>query len=168
MKPIALKMKCVLALVVCGILAVGSVMADQGGKDERLDRRDEQRGERRDDNERPRHGNDRHSTENGRHFEERQHRIVRDYYTENYHGGHCPHGLAKKHNGCMPKGQANKWQVGQPLAREVIYYNVPQPLLVQIGPPPTGHRYVRVASDILLIAIGTGTVVDAIHDLGRM
>jgi hypothetical protein len=27
---------------------------------------------------------------------------------------------------------------------------------------------VRVASDILLIAVGTGTVIDAIEDLGRM
>jgi Ni/Co efflux regulator RcnB len=39
---------------------------------------------------------------------------------------------------------------------------------VQIGPPPAGHRYVRVAGDILLIAIGTGMVVDAIQDLGGM
>jgi Ni/Co efflux regulator RcnB len=68
----------------------------------------------------------------------------------------------------MPPGQAKKWQVGRPLAREVIFYNVPQPLVVQIGPPPPGHRYVRVAGDILLIVIGTGMVVDAIQDLGRM
>jgi Ni/Co efflux regulator RcnB len=33
--------------------------------------------------------------------------------------------------------------------------------------PPSGYRYVRVASDILLIAAGTGMVVDAIQDLGR-
>jgi hypothetical protein len=38
---------------------------------------------------------------------------------------------------------------------------------VQIGVPPSGYRYVRVASDILMIAIGTGMVVDAIRDLGR-
>ena len=29
------------------------------------------------------------------------------------------------------------------------------------------YRYVRVASDMLLIAIGTGMVVDAIRDIGR-
>ena len=58
--------------------------------------------------------------------------------------------------------------MGRPLAREVVYYEVPQPLLVQIGPAPSGHRYVRVASDILLIALGTGMVVDAIQDLGRI
>ena len=49
----------------------------------------------------------------------------------------------------------------------MIYYEVPQSLVVQIGLPPSGHRYVRVATDILMIAIGTGMVVDAIQDLGR-
>ena len=49
----------------------------------------------------------------------------------------------------------------------MIYYPVPQPLVVQIGPPPSGYRYVRVATDILLIAVGTGMVVDAIQNLGR-
>jgi hypothetical protein len=35
-----------------------------------------------------------------------------------------------------------------------------------IGLPPPGYRFVRVASDILMIAIGTGMVMDAIYDLG--
>ena len=67
----------------------------------------------------------------------------------------------------MPPGQAKKWHIGQPLARDVIYYTVPQTLVVQIGQPPSGYRYVRVASDILLMAIGTGMIIDAIQDLGR-
>ena len=33
--------------------------------------------------------------------------------------------------------------------------------------PPAGHKYVRVAADILLIAIGTGIVIDAVDDLLR-
>jgi len=76
--------------------------------------------------------------------------------------------LAKKNNGCMPPGQARKWTIGRPLPREVIFYEVPPTLLVQFGQPPSGYRYVRVASDILLIALGTGMVIDAIQDLGRM
>jgi Ni/Co efflux regulator RcnB len=35
-------------------------------------------------------------------------------------------------------------------------------------PPPAGYRYVRVAADILLIAIGTGMAIDAIQDVGGM
>ena len=81
--------------------------------------------------------------------------------------GHCPPGLAKKRNGCMPPGQAKKWEVGRRLPPDVIYYQVPQPLVTQIGTPPPGYRYVRVASDILMIAVGSGMVVDAIRNLGR-
>ena len=104
----------------------------------------------------------------GRYFQDNQRTVVRTYYTEQYRVGRCPPGLAKKNNGCMPPGQARKWAVGQPLPREVVYYSVPAPVVVQLGAPPSGHRYVRVATDILLIAIGTGMVVDAINDLGRM
>ena len=67
----------------------------------------------------------------------------------------------------MPPGQARKWQVGQQLPRDVVFYSVPQQLILQIGQPPSGYRYVRVASDILLMAVGTRMVVDAIQDLGR-
>ncbi len=104
----------------------------------------------------------------GGHFDEHNRVIVRDYYHEEYRRGHCPPGLAKKHNGCMPPGQARKWRLGRVLPRDVIYYDVPPALIVQLGHPPTGYRYVRVASDILMIAIGTGLVVDAIEDIGRM
>ena len=104
----------------------------------------------------------------GRYFQDNQRTVVRTYYIEQYRVGRCPPGLAKKNNGCMPPGQARKWAVGQPLPREVVYYSVPAPVVVQLGAPPSGHRYVRVATDILLIAIGTGMVVDAINDLGRM
>jgi hypothetical protein len=98
-----------------------------------------------------------------------QHRnVIRNYYTEQLRSGHCPPGLAKKNNGCMPPGQAKKWQVGRPLPREVIYYDLPPAIVVELGPPPSGHRFVRVASDILLIAVGTGMVVDAIQDLSEM
>ena len=57
--------------------------------------------------------------------------------------------------------------MGRPLPKGVVYYDVPPQVVVSLGPPPTGHRYVRVAADILMIAVGTGMVVDAIQDLGR-
>lgn len=168
MNPLVLKTKCALALVMVGILTVGSAMADKGGRHEGKDRREEQGGDRRNDDRKSHDGNERRPTGDGHHFQEQHHVMVREYYSEHYRGHRCPPGLAKKNNGCVPPGQARKWQVGRPLPREVIYYQVPAPLVVQIGPPPAGHRYVRVAGDILLIAIGTGMVVDAIQDLGGM
>ena len=44
---------------------------------------------------------------------------------------------------------------------------VPRDLEVRIGPAPRGYRYVEVAGDILMIAVGTSMVVDAIDDLNR-
>ena len=102
------------------------------------------------------------------HFRDEHRVAVREYYEHEFQGGkRCPPGLAKKHNGCMPPGQAKKWHMGQPLPRDVVYYPVPHELEVSIGLPPAGYKYVRVASDILMIAAGTGIVADAIQDLGR-
>lgn len=166
MKPIDLKMKCALALVLGGILAAGPVMADKpawagGGKSDKSEKHD--KNDKDGKNERK----ERHADGKPGHFEERHRVMVNGYYSEQFRGGRCPPGLAKKQNGCMPPGQAKKWQIGRPLPRDVIYYTVPQALVIQLGTPPSGHRYVRVATDILMIAIGTGMVADAIQDLGR-
>ena len=101
-------------------------------------------------------------------FQDRQRSAVHDYYGNQYRTGRCPPGLSRKHNGCMPPGQVRYYSLGQRLAPTVIYHTVPAAMVVSLGVPPSGHRYVRVASDILLIAIGTGLVVDAIQDLGGM
>lgn len=58
--------------------------------------------------------------------------------------------------------------MGRPLTRDVVYYPVPQNVVYQLGMPPSGYKYVRVASDILLIAVGTSMVIDAIQDLGGL
>jgi Ni/Co efflux regulator RcnB len=101
-------------------------------------------------------------------FDDNDRVIVREYFAQEFRGGHCPPGLAKKRNGCLPPGQAKKWRVGQPLPRDVVIYDLPSKLVVKIGLPPSGHKYVRVAADVLLIAVGTSMVVDAITDLGRL
>jgi Ni/Co efflux regulator RcnB len=175
MKPMALKTKVAFALALGAILAAGPLMAEKpswagagkGGKDERMEGRNEQAGERRDEDAKSRRDKDGPAAGKRSHFDDQHRAYVREYYAEQFRGGRCPPGLAKKHNGCMPPGQAKKWQLGRSLPRDVIFYDVPRPLVMQIGAPPRGYRYVRVATDILLIAIGTGMVVDAIQDLGR-
>lgn len=98
----------------------------------------------------------------GAYFTARQREAVHGYYAS--HG--CPPGLAKKHNGCMPPGQAKKaWAVGEPLPPTVVLAPVPQQIIVTLPPVPVGHRYVEVAGDILLIAAGTRMVVDGINGL---
>lgn len=92
-------------------------------------------------------------------------RVVMDYYGAQIRRGNCPPGLAKKNNGCQPPGQAKKWQRGQALPRNVAYYDLPQELSLRLRVPPPNHRYVQIAGDVLLIAIGTRLVVDAIEDI---
>ncbi len=98
-------------------------------------------------------------------FTERHQGAIHEYYAEQFRRGNCPPGLAKKHNGCMPPGLAKQWAIGRPLPAGVVYYDLPPRVLVMLGPPPPGYRFVRVAQDILLMAIGTGMVVDAIDNL---
>lgn len=100
-------------------------------------------------------------------FDNASRRAVHDYYGAKFRAGKCPPGLAKKKNGCLPPGQARKWGIGQPLPADLKRYDLPHDLVVRLPAPPSGHRYVRVASDILLIAVGTGMVVDAIEDIGQ-
>ena len=90
---------------------------------------------------------------------------VRDYFSA---PGRCPPGLAKKNNGCLPPGQAKKWAIGRPLPRDVIWHELPRDLVIRLGAPPAGYKYVRAAADILLISVGSAMVVDAIEDLGRL
>lgn len=110
----------------------------------------------------------RESVREHRYFEDRQRVVVRNYYAEEFRRGHCPPGLAKKRNGCMPPGLAKRWRIGERLPRDVVYYDLPSALLLELGHAPTMHKYVRVGADILLIALGTGLVVDALEDLSGM
>ena len=151
----------------------GDYRRDDDRRDHRRDddRRDERRGDyRRDDDRRERRGDDRSGprveVNIGGYFGDRHRTEVREYYREQSRGGHCPPGLAKKNNGCMPPGQARQWSMGQPLPRDVVYQPVEPNVRVRLGTPPAGHEFVRVAGDILLIAVGTAMVVDAIQDLG--
>lgn len=151
-----------LSLVLLG--APASVLAEKGGKHGKGkdEVRHETRQEYRHEGAQPRDG-----VRVEFRFGDQDQRVLRDYYGVQVRGGNCPPGLAKKGNGCMPPGQAKKWGVGRPLPRDVVYYDLPPDLIVRMPPPPVGHRYVRVAGDILLIAIGSSMVVDAVQDILR-
>jgi Ni/Co efflux regulator RcnB len=103
----------------------------------------------------------------GAYFQPHHLEAARSYFGRQENTGFCPPGLAKKGNGCLPPGQAKKWRKGAPLPAGVVYYDVPRSVVVSLGAPPAGYKYVRVASDILLIAMGTSMVIDAIEDLVR-
>lgn len=145
------------ALMAAGFLGVGIVHADKPGwAGEKHGKKDKHERHERDRDERPAYF-----------FDDGSRRVVIEYYGAQVRAGHCPPGLAKKHNGCLPPGQAKKWIKGRPLPTDVRYYELPYELVVRLPPPPPRHRYVQVAGDILLIAVGTSMVVDAIEDIVR-
>jgi Ni/Co efflux regulator RcnB len=164
-----------LVLIASAVLIAGPALADKpswagGGqhgkhkqKEDRHDDRNERYGK---DSDRDYHNRERTEFDGGGFFIDRHRTVVRDYYYKEYRSGHCPPGLAKKRNGCLPPGQAKAWTIGRPLPRDVVFYDLPPTVITGMGPPPPGYRYVRVASDILLIAVGTSMVMDAIQDLG--
>lgn len=75
---------------------------------------------------------------------------------------HCPPGLAKKNNGCLPPGQAKKYVVGSVLPSDVIVLPLPDGLLKLLNPTPRGYQYVQVDKDVLLISEAGKKVIDAV------
>jgi len=163
-----------LALIFAGICSTSPALAKnnrKGGDKKEQHQKQERVSERHEDNRVSDHGKsyerNAHDPRQSGHFSEQKQMFIHEYYSGQFRKGHCPPGLAKKGNRCIPYGHAKKWSKGHRLPREVIFYDLPPTILVQLGPPPPRHRFVRVAQDILLIAVGTGMVVDAFEDIGR-
>ena len=99
-------------------------------------------------------------------FNDRDRDEVRRYWVDSYGRGNCPPGLAKKHNGCLPPGQAKKrYVVGQRLPATVVIQSLPPVLVTRLGPAPRGYEYAVVDGDVVKLAVGTRLVVDAITAL---
>ncbi len=108
-------------------------------------------------------GKDKHKNPPKVVFVDSDREAVRAYWVETWGRGNCPPGLAKKHNGCLPPGQAKKrYAIGHPLPVGIVIQPLPPILLPRLRPVPAGHQYVVVDGDVLLLAIGTWLVVDAI------
>lgn len=158
MKQSIIRPLCFAALALSAALAAGSALADRPewagngkGKGKKHEDRVEQRG-----------------GATASRFTDQHRSLIAAYYGgQAQPGRNCPPGLAKKNNGCLPPGQAKKWGMGRPLPGDLRYYDLPRDLLMRLPPAPAGHRYVRVAADILLIAVGSSMVIDAVEDLVR-
>ena len=85
-------------------------------------------------------------------------RAIISRYLRTYYRPNCPPGLAKKHNGCLPPGQAKKYAIGRPVDD---YDSLPRDLLTLLS-PPRGYRYVQVDKDVVLISEASKKVIDAV------
>jgi len=92
---------------------------------------------------------------------------VRTYYHREFAAGSCPPGLAKKNNGCLPPGQANRaWAVGQSPPPEFVQ-PMPHELWSQLTPPPAGYQYARVDDNIVLMSTATRTIAGMLGNIGN-
>jgi Ni/Co efflux regulator RcnB len=165
------------ALVVAAFMANGAALAEKddnkghgkdkkehnykSGKSDKHDKSEKHSGREQDEKR-----FERDNVRVGSYFNDDHRRAARTYYVQQYpQGKRCPPGLAKKNNGCMPPGQAKKYVMGQPLARTVYWYPVPQPVVQVLPQVPYGYRYVRVGNDILLLSPESSIVVDVIAGL---
>ena len=101
-------------------------------------------------------------------FSATQREAARSYFVQEHGRGKCPPGLAKKHNGCLPPGQAKKrYVVGHSLPHGIVVEELPVTLSGRIGPAPPGYRYGILDGDLVKLAVGTMLVVDAIEGMVR-
>lgn len=81
----------------------------------------------------------------------------------NYYGSNCPPGLAKKNNGCLPPGQAKKrYAVGKRVPDGVEIVILPNEVIVNLPPLPHGYGYRMIDGDLVVVAIATLVIADAI------
>ena len=93
---------------------------------------------------------------------------VRTYYRREFTAGNCPPGLAKKNNGCLPPGQANRaWAVGQPLPPEIISEPMPRELWTPADAAAAGYEYARVDDNIVLMSTATRMIAGLLGNIGN-
>lgn len=88
--------------------------------------------------------------------------VLRRYAQEHYKKS-CAPGLAKKYDECLHYGQPQKrYIVGYALPDHILYYPVPDDVVMHLRPVPKGYRYVRVDNDVLLMQTATRQILDAV------
>ena len=169
----ALGMALALTLCATGGLFIPAHAADQGDNGRGYGRQSDSRNNDQNDNGRNYDRRDSGNREGRDHqriaIDNNDRQYIRSYMQGHQHR-HCPPGLAKKHNGCLPPGHARRYEVGQRLPPDVTYVAVPYSLRHRLRPLQPGYDYIRVDDDVLLISQRDKTIVDAVTllaDLAR-
>jgi hypothetical protein len=152
------------SLLACALVVSLSAFSVQAGKPEHAGGKGQKGGPPHEDSDR--HGDRHENPDLEIRFSTQFRHEVRNWYEETYGRGHCPPGLAKKHNGCLPPGLAKKrYQIGSRLPSGVLWQPLPGDLARRVGAPPHGYQYGIVDGDVVQLAIGSLLVVDALDGL---
>lgn len=99
-------------------------------------------------------------------FTSRQKREIKEFYEENRGSDECPKGMTKRGANCESRFQERDWKLGQPLPASERAEDLPLPLTLKLGKPPSEHQYKRLGVDILMLKGPEKKVTDAVLNLG--
>ena len=94
---------------------------------------------------------------------------VYGYFRDEFRRGNCPAGLVKRPIGCqMPGEPKRQWTLGRRLSPTTQFFPLPLPLLGALPPPPSGVKYVRVDSDIVLMEVDTLRIIEFVASVADL
>jgi len=101
-------------------------------------------------------------------FSDAQRRAVSEYFSQSYEIGECPVGLIARNGRCQSQVPDKPWRFGEPLPRDLAGQarDLPNILSERLGPAPSGRRYVRAGTDVLMLDTDD-RVVGAVTDYGQ-
>ena len=101
-------------------------------------------------------------------FSDAQRRAISDYFSQSYEIGDCPVGLIARNGRCQSQVPDKPWKFGEPLPRDLAGQarDLPNILSERLGPAPSGRRYVRAGTDVLMLDTDD-RVVGAVTDYGQ-
>jgi Ni/Co efflux regulator RcnB len=96
-------------------------------------------------------------------FSELERRLILDYYASQSSASSQGRGHGRGHGGALPPGIQRRVDRGGTLPPGIARQYLPQDLSRQLPPVPSGYARQVVGSDVVLVAIATGLVMDVIR-----
>jgi Ni/Co efflux regulator RcnB len=90
------------------------------------------------------------------------------YGVQDHRGNHRSddHGRPDRHDR-RDHREIRHWRPGDrlPAAYHARRHVIVKPVAYHLHRPPRGHQWVRVGADAMLVAVGTGVVIEVVHSL---
>ncbi len=96
-------------------------------------------------------------------FDDAEIETIRAYYRD--HGSNDGHGNKHGKAKGLPPGIAKNMQRGKPLPPGIAKQNLPNDLILELPPLPSGYERIIVVGKILIVEISTQIIHDVLSDI---
>jgi Ni/Co efflux regulator RcnB len=100
-------------------------------------------------------------------FSDLERQMIMDYYARQGASGGGGRGQGRGHGGGLPPGLQRHLDRGGSLPPGLARHGLPPGLAGQLPPPPSGYLRQIVGSDVVLVSIATGIIMDIIRGVVR-